>query len=689
NDAKLDLRGSFVGTTADGIELGTNGFYSATNPSSSNLLSVQPGALFTNAISNTPRAITNQGKLQVDSLQTLTLSADTINNNGSLIAPGGNIFLEAINGDINTSNIDTSDAINGGGDIFLSATGNITINRLINASGRDFTIDNSGDFQLFSDTLTNSGSVTLLGGNKITFSNGSNLISNGVFGGTIHIETRGDLLFNNAGIESVSLGNIFGQSGDITIKANAIELIDTINSGRIVPLGKIISETLGTANAGNINIDTNFLRLDGAAISSSTIGSGSGGNINITSSFIELIERNNLSQVPRGITSQTGIQTGNAGNINIDTNFLRLDGAVISTTTFGSGRGGNINISAKDFFNAGAIVSDTFLGGEAGEIFINTENLRLINGGSISSSASINSTGNSGKITIFADNNISILNNSYIRVADGGTGTNSDIFTKIIINANSLNLDRGFIFTTGNINRGGNIEINLNEILTLSNFSLISAGAAIFGGQIFFEGSGGGGDITINSPVIIAFPRDNLIEASAFRGNGGNININTKALFGYPQFLTITANSELAIDGEVNINGLDNNITRGTISLPTSPLSAEDIIANDPCEYKNDAIARGSSFTIIGKGGIAPNPLKSLEEDRPIVEWSKSKNLDRIAPSHKQIDRNSSAKMPIEKEAIQAVGWWRKPDGTIVLTANPTEARSLDRPLFHPHCQQK
>jgi len=747
NDAKLDIRGSFVGTTADGIKLGTNDFYSATNPSSSKLLSVQPGALFTNAIKPTPRIITNQGNLQVEPNQNITLSADGINNNGSLIAPSGNIFLEAIDGDIVTNIVDTSDAINGGGDIFLSAAGNITINRLINASGRDFTIDDSGNLQLLSDAIANSGNVNLLAGNNITFNAESDLIADGIFGGAIAIKSGNNLTVNNGTIGSDSVGNIIGKGGDITIEANAISLVDTVD---FRPCCKgIRSQTIGAANAGNIKIDTLSFRLNGAVISTSTAGSGQGGNIDITAESIELTDTNNINitsgifsvteaggnagnitiktnslhlneaiiststagsgqggniditaesieliakdESPAVIAAETGRRNagnaGNAGNITIKTNSLHLNEARISTSTSSSGQGGNIDITAKeievigvllpDNLVTGGIVSETGGVGNSGDIFINTGNLLLINGGRISTLAFTGSSGNSGTIIIFADN-IKLQNNSLIVISNGGTGASSNI----IINANALNLDRGFILAESNNTRGGNIEIDLNEILTLNN-SAISAGGGFFAGRVL-GGSGGEGNITINSPVIVAFPRDNFIAAQALGGNGGKININTNAIFGYPKFLTITADSQLAIDGEVNINGIDNKIARGAIALPSSPLSAEDIIANDICEFKNDRIARGSSFTIVGKGGIAPNPLESLEEDRTFVEWTKSKDRDRI-PKLKKTD----ALILNQKQLQQAVGWGRKNDGTVVLTANSRKLRSSKSNLIDSACQEQ
>ena len=77
-----------------------------------------------------------------------------------------------------------------------------------------------------------------------------------------------------------------------------------------------------------------------------------------------------------------------------------------------------------------------------------------------------------------------------------GTGAGD----RIKINANSLRLDRGLIDAESNSVTGGNIDITLGEILTLRNSSEISATSGIRGG------AGNGGNITIRSPLIFAFP---------------------------------------------------------------------------------------------------------------------------------------------------------------------------------------
>ncbi|MBN3940189.1 MAG: filamentous hemagglutinin N-terminal domain-containing protein [Nostoc sp.] len=61
-DASLDVQGSFVGTTANGIQFGNQGVFSATNPQVAPLLTVNPSALLFNQI-NLNAAIASQSRL--------------------------------------------------------------------------------------------------------------------------------------------------------------------------------------------------------------------------------------------------------------------------------------------------------------------------------------------------------------------------------------------------------------------------------------------------------------------------------------------------------------------------------------------------------------------------------------------------------------------------------------------------
>ncbi|NEO71240.1 filamentous hemagglutinin N-terminal domain-containing protein, partial [Moorena sp. SIO3H5] len=101
--AKLDVSGSFVGTTADGIGFGNRGVFSASNPEPpSPLLTVNPNVFFFNQI---PGKITSQAKLEKLAVDNLLLLGGDIevskkenSKDDSKISTdqGGNILLAGL-----------------------------------------------------------------------------------------------------------------------------------------------------------------------------------------------------------------------------------------------------------------------------------------------------------------------------------------------------------------------------------------------------------------------------------------------------------------------------------------------------------------------------------------------------------------------------------------------------------------
>jgi filamentous hemagglutinin family protein len=89
-DATLDIPGSFHATTADAIPLGDAGFFSATAPEQSTLLTVDPSVAFTNYLTADSGDITSQGQLAANG--DLTLAAHTLDLVGQVVA-GGDLTL--------------------------------------------------------------------------------------------------------------------------------------------------------------------------------------------------------------------------------------------------------------------------------------------------------------------------------------------------------------------------------------------------------------------------------------------------------------------------------------------------------------------------------------------------------------------------------------------------------------------
>ncbi|MEA5595865.1 filamentous hemagglutinin N-terminal domain-containing protein, partial [Rivularia sp. UHCC 0363] len=293
-NARLDVQGSFVGSTASRLQFGEQGNFSATNPEAPVLLTINPSALFFDAVAKQGVINVNQSLLGVAPGKNLALVGGDISlNSTTLQAFGGNLELAAIGGT---------------GTVGINKNGSFSLPE--NLTRANTSISNS----LLDVAADNGGSITI---------NANNLdISRSII---------------RAGILS-GLGTVDSQAGDITINTTGIL--------QIAPQSYIINWVFPNAigKGGDIRINTDSMSTNNNnLISASTLGKGDAGNI--------IVEANN-DIVLNGSYIYSLVEEsakGNAGNVDISANNLLLtNGGRLNSSTFGEGNGGNINIEAQE-----------------------------------------------------------------------------------------------------------------------------------------------------------------------------------------------------------------------------------------------------------------------------------------------------------------------------------------------------
>ena len=426
-------------------------------------------------------------------------------------------------------------------------------------------------------------------------------------------------------LRSEAVRNAFGLPDQVTGVSGAVT-INTPNL-QITDGAEVAVSHDSVGNSGELTIDADSIFLDSQGQITANTVSGGGGDITLQIQD-SIIGENNSS------ISADVLGDGSGGNLDITTNNLQFNsGATISTNTTGSGNGGTINIMGNSL---------TF-DGELTGVF---------------SEAVETSTGDAGNINLTADL-LSVTNNAQVSTNSEGLGQAGTV----TIETNRLEANRGNITATSLQTGGGNLFLNVDDLL-LSNQSLISTSV--------LDSTGGGGDITINSDFI--FVRENSnIRANAVFGAGGNIQINTDTIFIAPDS-AITASSEFGVDGLVTINNPDNDNSAALLELPKDTTDPSQQIA-EGCAW-----VRNNSFIVTGRGGTPKNPTNILGNDQM---WSDIRNL-----SNSQSDVTSHQSLVSESPLIEANTWIINEQGNVELVAivNPQD---LQNPFLSANCAEK
>ncbi|MCC5628816.1 filamentous hemagglutinin N-terminal domain-containing protein [Nostoc sphaeroides CHAB 2801] len=602
-NARLDVKGSFVGTTANGVQFGNQGIFSATNPQAPPLLTVNPSALWFNQLNQNAEIKNNSvvpsGKdptdfdafgLKVGDGKSLLLVGGNVSmEGGGLNAYGGRVELGGlaepgnVNLLLNGDNLSLKFPLNvtrgsvsltnqarvyveaaGGGDIAINAHNiNILGGSLLSAGIADSSETVAGDITL---NATEDIKVASFDSNISRIRNRVNKGLKGN-GGNIFINAR-DFSLDDARVAAFTSGQ--GNVGNVTVRA-----LDAVNLSNSDILSSV--EPGGKGKAGNIDINAATLSLrDGAQLltiirkapdnqSTQAAGQGDAGNINIKVTDAVDITGKKMNFLS-GIQTTVGKGTvGNGGNITIDSGSFSLrDGAQLAASTSGQGNAGNVTVRAKNAVDlAGyptAIFSSVERGGvgQGGNIDINAATLSLRDGAQLvtiirealdNQSTQAAGRGNAGNVNVLVTGAVHITGVKNVDIPgvkqDSPSGINSSVL-------------KG---TEGN---GGKIFIDSGDFY-LSDGALIETSSS---------GQGKAGNIEINSPKI-TLDNQAKLNAESASGNGGNINFVNNDLLLLRHGAQISTNA-----GTAEKSGDGGNININSKFIVAIPEENSDISAN-------------------------------------------------------------------------------------------------------------
>ncbi|AFZ19924.1 two-partner secretion domain-containing protein [Allocoleopsis franciscana] len=528
-------------------------------------------------------------------------------------------------------------------------------------------------------------------GGDIMITTGSLKVSNGALllaytggqgnAGNVKISASNTVSFDGVGSNGTISGasssvrpEAVGNGGDIEITTGSLE----VSNGAL-----LIANTFGRGNAGSVRITaTDSIRFNGGGAGSSvdTGAIGDGGNIEITTGSLEVINGTGLA----GLSTST-LGQGNAGSVKIiATDTVRFDGGdAFSAVAPGAvGDGGDIEITARSLeVNNGAVLFATTAGqGNAGNARISATDTVRFDGGDAFSAVAPGAEGDGGNIQIITGS--LSLTDAFISSENLETGTAGDI---IISTRQNLEANRSSIRATTQSGDGGNIRLQVGDLLLMRNDSNISTTAGVAGA------GGDGGNININADFVVAVPKeDSDITANAFNGRGGNINITTQGIYGLTfrerdilASSDITASSQFGLDGDFQLDLLTNvDPSRGLAQLPTNIVDASQQIDRRCTPAAAD---QKSSFVVTGRGGLPPSPNEVLQSESVITpDWvtlnSEADNISRVTAP---INPTKTASNPL----VEAQSWVYGANGEVILTAEAPSVTPHKAWSITPSCE--
>ena len=545
-NARLNIGGSFLASTAEQVLFEDGQLFRTTDRASTPLLTMSaPVGLQMGAEA---RGIVHQSR------------GFGVGGSASIGLLGGTVTVDG--GNLNASN----------GSIELGGVGpneRVTLTQASNGYALRY-----DDVQQFEDvTLTNQAFISALGapsgtihvrGDRLRVDQGSILQSinaGTVTAGPIEINAN-RLIVDTEGL-ILSIAGGMGKGAAINITASEVlrirgagyesflnALVNFVNNGSFdaEDIGAaVVSFTSSEAPAGNINVNTEALVIqNGGVLLSSTLpeSAGATGKVTINATERVNVDESALFSVPGAMSARPG------GNLIINTSHLRVaDGAAVGTSSLGSDSAGNIRIHAStiDLIDTRAelppqeriaatnINALTFGSGDAGNVRINTDSLRISGGAGIftlSANASNPEAGDGGNIKITATDHVEVVgdipfSSDQVLFSSLDTATASAAPAgNLVIQTGTLRVDGGQISSdTFGAGDGGDILITATEKVELIGSdaftpadaleedrvtriagtiftSSLSTEPSIIPGQPPFENPGGGssGDLTIITP---------------------------------------------------------------------------------------------------------------------------------------------------------------------------------------------
>ncbi|MGI0487274.1 filamentous hemagglutinin N-terminal domain-containing protein [Pantanalinema rosaneae CENA516] len=596
-NARLDIAGSFVASTADRLVFGQGLEFSAVNPQAAPLLTInlRPGLQY----GSNPGTITNTGNLTVG--QDLTLAGGNLLLQGSLQA-GQNLTLQATDTVQVRDSVTTPFTASAGGQLLIQGDRGIDLYALNHPNSGLFA---RGDIVLRSANPINGDAHYTTGGSfRVEQLNGSP--GDWGSGDDPIIRASGDVSFTSY------------TGGSLHILAGGSVTAGTITINGTAPATSSLQETVTLSDGTTLAIDgstqpTLDIRAGTTAFNSpigltglpSPMGltlAGTPSSADITVGTITITQPNGLvylsnrHQPNSALNSPNGIQISDitvasdmqGGAVVIDSRSTITGTGLVDTSAFDDAgnvtmlAAGNINLTAtaggtaiqaigalggritlqsdadltitgagdRQNFAVWSISTSDSTTAKGGDVSVTARNLTLRNAGTLLAATA--GTAQGGDLNLTADT-ISIDNSEADTAVFPGASGNGG---KITVNTRSLTQNNGSILAVNlGLGNTGDVTVNADSVV-LENLAGTLNTTSQMGTLVLAGGVGNAGNLTLFTRSLSARNASQLVATTLGQGNAGNI--------------TLVASELIRFDGaivdEATVDRLVDTVPTGAVS---------------------------------------------------------------------------------------------------------------------------
>ena len=583
---------------------------------------------------------------------------------------GGALFLNAKELTISDGSgmeLGTSGTGNSGAAMISSDKVTLTGGSYINGDVKPSEVDDFDDYNDEWRLVTGNGPDIVLDSKEIIINEWSNI--------DIKTEAAGNAGFLSIVTDSLELRGISNISSSSSRTGNGGYIVIDTDHLLVEGLSQIETATMYRASSseeavfiggqgGNLTISAKNINMKMGTMELGTWGSGESGTADISAKELNLNNGSIIFGDAYGWGDDWQYATGKGPNINLEVESIYLDGeSSIDMKSTGAGNAGNLMITSLSLIvdNDSRISSKSSMTGNAGSITINTDTVKLIQGGAIetftefraTSDEELNLKGGRGG-DLLVDANEIILQRGRMEIGTWGSGDSG--YANFV--AEKLTLGQGSVISGDAYGLGYLTEDRAGVELIGPDTWMYATGTGpelvLDVDRVHFNesssinmkstGAGNAGSLKIESALLAIDDHSIISSKASMTGDAGNIVIDTEKLSltgdgkieTYTEFrpvITEETNITAGSGGDLVVNAREIVLNHGKMELGTwgNGAGGSATIKADTLTLRNssmDADAMGESYLTSDRGHLgAVEDMALNAANSELIETSNNLHL--------------------------------------------------------------